>query len=71
MIFRETIDTINYHLKVCDYTLHKPTLINTQIEHTVINYSPCTRYLLSVDIRKPAKYEDVKEYLINYKTDSY
>lgn len=70
-IFRQPLDILNYKLTVCDYTLFCPTLFNTQVMHSVINNSADTRYVLSVYVKKPVEYNSVREWLLDYKTDSY
>lgn len=71
-MFREPQDIPNnYSLVVCDYTLNRPTLFNTQFNHAVVNNCADTRYILSVYVKKPMSYWDARAWLLDYKTDSY
>ena len=70
-IFREpTNNRILYNIKICDYTLYCPTLFNTCVSHTVINYSNMPRYILTV-ASKTATLSEVKDFVDNYTISSY
>lgn len=72
---RENVDRWNYNMMEIKYIPKKPVLIDTTNEHTHLNYnSTKTRYLLSVSFgNQPdkASYQEVKQWLLNYKTNQY
>jgi len=70
-VFREpTNNRIIYNIRVCDYTPLQPVLFNTQVTHSVTNYSNQERYILTV-ASETASLDEVKEFLFAYQTNSY
>lgn len=71
-LIREHREGWNYNMLEIQYVLGEPILINTTLEHTAYNYHPTeTRLVLSISFGKRPLYNDVKEYLLNYKTVDY
>lgn len=56
---------LNYKVKVLEYDLYRPVLLNTRIDHCVINMTDQDRYVLSV-LLLDTTYDHAKEYLCNY-----
>lgn len=66
------IDRIRYNIKVCSYLPKRPVLLNTTIQHTVINYNDQPRFILSLGFPIEAEYQEVKKFLMYYpRFDSY
>lgn len=64
---REQIEGWNYKMVEVKYTVGKPILINTTVQHTTYNFHPTkTRYVLSISFGKDATYDEVKEYLTKF-----
>lgn len=61
---------ITYNIKRCEYSPFYPALLNTTIEHCVVNYGNSDRYILAV-CPGSGTYEEVLEYLLNYQCNSY
>jgi hypothetical protein len=59
-----------WNLEEVDYTLLKPTLMNTAVDHCVVNNYPEERIILTVNCKEGA-YNDVKAYLQSLTIDSY
>jgi len=59
-----------WKLEEVDYTLYKPTLMNTDFEHCVVNNYPEERIILTLN-SKDGTYSDIKEWLQNLKIDQY
>lgn len=72
---RENVDRWNYNMVEIKYVPKRPILIDTSNQHTHINYNTTNdRYVLSVSFgNQPdkASYSEVREWLLNYKTDKY
>jgi hypothetical protein len=70
-VFRAPTDNrIIYDIRVCDYTVLEPVLFNTQISHSITNYSNQTRYILTL-ASETASLTEVKDFLFSYQTTSY
>jgi hypothetical protein len=59
-----------WDIQEVDYTPLKPTLMNTTMEHCVVNNYPEDRIILTVNCKDSA-YHDVKAYLESLNIDSY
>ncbi len=70
-LHKVNINNLTYHLRVCDYKLFRPTVFNSTIPHCVINPSNQDRYILTISVGSLPRYEDLKNWAINYKIDSY
>jgi hypothetical protein len=72
-LFRERIEPYRLVQRVepLKYTLHQAVLFNASVEHTIINYSNQTRYLLSVGFAPGVHFEDVRDYLIKQQISQY
>jgi hypothetical protein len=70
-LFREPISRLVYNIIECPYTMFQPVLFNTTIPHCVVNLNPTTRFMLSLDFKLGVKFNSVKEFLFDYKTESY
>jgi len=60
------IDRIRYDIKICNYVPKRPVLLNTTIQHTVINYNDQPRFILSLGFPIEAEYQEVKKFLLSY-----
>jgi hypothetical protein len=65
-----TNNRLVWDITQCTYTPFYPALLNTEIEHCVINYSSETRYILSV-CPGGGSYKDVLDFLMNYQCTDY
>jgi hypothetical protein len=70
--YREAVSdtTLMYNITEVDYTLCKPTLLNTKYEHCVINNSDEDRITLNMSIFD-TPYEKALEFFQNLKINSY
>lgn len=57
------VKSFTYDLHEVDYTLYRPTIINTTKEHCVINPSDTERIILSLTVFDYS-YEEVRDYLL-------
>ena len=65
----QTQGNVLYDILECKYTLRKPMLFNSRIEHCAINNSDQTRYLMCIRfLKQTIQYQDVKNFLINYQS---
>jgi len=70
-MFRDhSYNKMNHGVEICDYTLFRGTLFNTQHPHAVLNPSDRPRYILSVSFYN-VKFEDARDYLSAVKIDKY
>lgn len=53
-----------------EYVMYKPTVLNTQQEHGVFNFSDQDRYVINIGFNT-VTYKSVVEYLKNLKIDNY
>lgn len=60
---------LNYKVTVVEYDLYRPVLLNTRIDHCVINMTNQDRYVLSV-LLLDTTYNIAKEYLNHYNLDT-
>ena len=60
-----------YHLDECEYVPRVPVLFNSSVHHCVINLSNETRYLLTISFERTVTFYHVRDFLLNYKTESY
>jgi hypothetical protein len=69
-LFREFIEGSGhwYNIKRLKYNLFQPTLLNVREQHSVINYSQETRYVLTVGFTLDVTYMNVKRFLMFYKS---
>ncbi len=65
------VNRLTYKLRLCDYELFRPTVFNATIPHCVINPADQDRYILTISVGKLPKFDDLKDWLINYKINSY
>lgn len=66
-IFRDKeygVDRMRYNIKNCVYTVRKPMIFNTTIQHCVINLSDQPRFILSLIFPLDVTYFDVRDYLL-------
>lgn len=70
-LHKVNINRLTYNLKICDYEMFRPTVFNAVNPHCVINPTNQDRYILTINVGTLPKYEDLKNWLINYKIDSY
>lgn len=56
-----------YDIKRLKYNLFEPTLLNVKEEHSVINFSNETRYVLTIGFTLDVSYMNVKRFLMFYK----
>lgn len=59
---------LNYKVVLMEYELHKPVLMKSTIDHCIINLTGQDRYLLTIALMD-AKYEEAKQWLLNYKLE--
>lgn len=59
-----------WNLEEVDYTLLKPTLMNTSVDHCVVNNYPEERIILTINC-KEGSYQDVNTYLQSLTIESY
>ena len=59
-----------WKLQEVDYTLYRPTLLNTSVPHSVINNSTEERIILSVSVHS-ASYNELKDFLSHLMINSY
>lgn len=59
-----------WKLQEVNYTLFKPTILNTSVPHSVINNSSEERIILSVSVHS-ASYDNLKDFLSHLMIDSY
>jgi hypothetical protein len=76
VLFRDRIteySKIQYKISQVIYNPLKPTILNTQVQHCVINLDDDYRYILNLGfLNKSVSYQDVKNFLINFPMfDSY
>ena len=64
--FNRLIDNI----KICDYELLRPTLFNTTLPHCVVNPTDQYRYILTITAAK-TRFEELKDWLLQYKPESF
>lgn len=60
-----------WNLEQVQYELYKPTILNTEKFHCVINNHTDDRIILSISIQSKNGYNEVVEYLQNLKIDKY
>jgi hypothetical protein len=60
---------LHYKVKTLEYNLYKPVLLNTRIDHCIINMTEQHRYVLTV-LLLDTTYNTAKEFLSNYNLDS-
>jgi hypothetical protein len=65
-MFREQLDVFTYRIYQVEYELHKPTVFNTKVEHSVINYNNAPRYTLTLEFQPHVMYTRVKKALLAY-----
>ena len=71
-LHRKRINRLVFDIRECQYELLRPVLFNAQISHAVSNPADQYRYLLSISFQKSAiRWEEAKEWLLNYYTDRY
>jgi len=76
VLFREQIHKfshVQHTINQAIYNPLKPTIIDTQVQHCVINLDNEYRYILNLGfLNKEIKYQDVKDFLVNFPiSDSY
>lgn len=70
-LFREKIDERNSRLIKVPYKIFRPTLLDVTVSHTVINLSDQPRYALTVGFDLDVTFQQVKEFLEQYRTEQY
>jgi hypothetical protein len=60
-LYRESVTGLYWNIDEVEYDLYKPTLLNTKVEHCVINNFPEDRIILSMSFWHP--YETVLSFL--------
>lgn len=70
-MFRHPTDcALNYHVQLLEYKLYRPVLIHAKTEHCVANLTDQHRYIITMVLLE-AKYEQAKEWLLNYNCFGY
>ena len=65
------LSPIFYHLTEVDYKIYNPTLLNTTLEHCVVNNYPEDRIIMSLTILNDAKFDEVSNFLSTLQPEFY
>lgn len=60
---------LNYKVVMVDYILYKPVLIKSTLDHCIVNLTGKDRYIMTIALLD-AKYEEAKQWLLNYKLEN-
>lgn len=70
-LFRQKVDSLNGSVVELHYKPRRPVILNTEIEHSVINLSDNPRYVLSVTIHdKNITFNQMVDFLSGYQMSS-
>jgi hypothetical protein len=70
-LFRQPILGLEYSVERLDYVAKQPTILNNNVEHSVINLDNSARYILSIGFATSTSFDDLKNYLTSLNITSY